>query len=144
MTPTLIGRWQTRILLLATAGVLVSLPFVMGWIGPGSNPVYFAILSYVGIFGLAWDTLYDHLQKSRWDRDWPAIYQVFAGIWEMLFVWCGVKLLGIFPIPMPKENLFWGAFFQHYVTVWIAVFITSQVIMRIIFPFWRFRGGKWL
>jgi hypothetical protein len=37
MTPTLFGRWQTRLLLLATLGVLVSLPFVMGWIGPGAN-----------------------------------------------------------------------------------------------------------
>ena len=29
MTPTLIGRWQSRIFLLATIGILFSLPFAL-------------------------------------------------------------------------------------------------------------------
>lgn len=59
MTPTLFGRWQTRLLLLATVGVLVSLPFAVGWIGSSANSVYFWILGYVAIFGLGWDMLYN-------------------------------------------------------------------------------------
>ena len=94
MTPTLFGRWQTRLLLLATVGVLVSLPFAIGLIGSSPNSVYFWILGYVAIFGLGWDVLYNYLQKSRWDRDWPAAYQLLAGIWELLFVFCGIKLFG--------------------------------------------------
>jgi hypothetical protein len=144
MTPTLLGRWQTRLLLLATIGVLVSIPFATGLIGNNSNLVYFWIVAYVAIFGLVWDILYNYLQKSRWDRDWPAAYQVFAGIWEMVFVFCGVKILGFFPIPMPKEELSPSIFLLHYSVVWLAVFISSQSLMRIIFPRWRFRGGKWL
>lgn len=144
MTPTLFGRWQTRLLLLATIGILISIPFAIGLIGYGANSVYFWILAYVAIFGLAWDVVYNYLQKSRWDRDWPAVYQLFAGIWEMIFVFCGVKILGFLPIPMPKDQLSIGAFFLHYSVVWLAVFISSQSLMRIIFPRWRFRGGQWL
>ena len=144
MTPTLFGRWQTRLLLLATIGVVVSLPFAMGLIGPGANSVYFWILGYVAIFGLIWDVLYNYLQKSRWYRDWPAAYQLVAGIWESVFIFCGVKLFGFLPIPIPKAELTLGDFLLHYSLVWLAVFIASQSLMRIIFPRWRFRGGQWL
>ncbi|MEH2094117.1 hypothetical protein CDG77_05965 [Nostoc sp. 'Peltigera membranacea cyanobiont' 213] len=144
MTPTLFGRWQTRLLLILTVGVLVSLPFALGLIGPGANSVYFWILGYVAVFGLGWDVLYNHLQKSRWDRDWPAVYQLLAGIWELAFVFCGVKLFGFLPIPLPKEELPLAVFLLHYSVVWLAVFISSQSLMRIIFLRWRFRGGEWL
>lgn len=144
MTPTLFGRWQTRLLLLATIGVIVSLPFAMGLIDQRPNLVYFWILGYVAIFGLIWDVVYDHLQKSRWDRDWPAAYQLVAGIWELGFIFCGVKVLGFLPIPIPKTALPIRAFLLHYSLVWLTVFIASQSLMRIIFPRWRFRGGQWL
>ena len=73
-----------------------------------------------------------------------AAYQFLAGIWELIFVFCGVKLFGIFPIPLPKEELPLVFFLLHYSIVWLAVFISSQSLMRIIFPRWRFRGGEWL
>lgn len=144
MTPTLLGRWQTRLLLLATVGVLISLPFAMGIIGSGANEVYYWILGYVAIFGLGWDVVYNQIQKYRWDRDWPAAYQLMAGIWEMIFVYCGVKILGFLPIPIPKEELDPLSFLFHYGMVWLGVFIVSQSLMRIVFPRWRFRGGQWL
>ena len=50
MTPTLIGRWQTRLLLLATIGVLITLPFAFGTIGPGESSLYFYVLGYVALF----------------------------------------------------------------------------------------------
>lgn len=143
MTPTLFGRWQTRLLLIFTVGVLVSLPFAMGLIASSPGTVYFWILAYVAIFGLGWDVVYDKLQKYRWDRDWPAVYQLFAGIWEMVFVFFGVKF-GFLPIPISKEELLPGVFFLHYSVVWLAIFIASQAVMRIIFIRWRFRGGQWL
>ncbi len=143
MTPTLFGRWQTRLLLLATVGVLVSVPFSIGLIGAHPGTVYFWILAYVAIFGIGWDVLYDYLQKFRWDRDWPAAFQLLAGIWELLFVFCGVEIFGL-PIPIPKELLPPALFLLHYSFVWLAVFIASQSLMRILFPRWRFRGGQWL
>ncbi|HIK07188.1 MAG TPA: hypothetical protein IGS40_21270 [Trichormus sp. M33_DOE_039] len=145
MTPTLFGRWQTRLLLLATVGVIVSLPFAFGLINPiAAGSIYFWILGYVAIFGLGWDVLYNFLQKFRWDRDWPAAYQLLAGIWELVFVLCGVKIFGFLPVPLPKEVIPVDAFILHYSFVWLSVFIASQSIMRILFPRWRFRGGQWL
>ncbi|MBW4615179.1 MAG: hypothetical protein KME21_18280 [Desmonostoc vinosum HA7617-LM4] len=143
MTPTLFGRWQTRLLLLATVGVLVSLPFAMGLIGSGANSVYFWILGYIAVFGLIWDVVYIYIQQFRWDRDWPAAYQLSAGIWELIFVFCGIKLFGFLPIPLPKEELSVTDFLLHYSVVWLAVFLISQSLMRIIFIRWRFRGGEW-
>ncbi|NJL09832.1 MAG: hypothetical protein HC908_05450 [Calothrix sp. SM1_7_51] len=140
MTPTLIGRWQTRLLLLGTVGLLFTLPFITGLVGTSPSLNYLFILFYVAIFGLGWDAFYNHLQKYRWDRDWPAAYQLFAGIWEMLFIWFVISWFGL---PFVRDVL-WVNFFPHYTTVWIAVFITSQSLMRIIFPRWRLRGGKWL
>ena len=144
MTPTLFGRWQTRLLLLFTVGLFVSQPFAIGLIGSPQSDVYFWILCYVAIFGLGWDVVYDQIQKYRWDRDWPAVYQLFAGIWEFIFIVCGIKFLGFLPIPLPKEQLplFWVFF--HYFVVWFAVFIASQSIMRVLFVRWRFFGGQWL
>ncbi|MBD1926790.1 hypothetical protein H6F74_11105 [Trichocoleus sp. FACHB-90] len=140
MTPTLFGRWQTRLLLLATVGVLVTLPFYLGIIGP-ANPVYFWVLLDVAIFGLAWDVLYDYLQKFRWDRDWPGVLQLLAGIWEAIFI---VLLVKIFGLPGVRRDLPLQWFALHYSVVWLAVYMASQTIMRIIFPRWRFRGGQWL
>jgi hypothetical protein len=144
MTPTLFGRWQTRLLLVFTLGVLVSIPFATGWIVSRPGPVYFWIVVYVAIFGLGWDVIYDQLQKYRWDRDWPAVYQFFAGVWELVFIYGGVKLFGFLPIPLPKEELSVQVLLLHYSAVWLTVLIASQSIMRIIFPRWRFRGGQWL
>jgi hypothetical protein len=144
MTPTLFGRWQTRILLLVTVGSIVTAPFALGIIGPGANQVFFWILGYVAGFGLIWDIIYHQIQKFRWDSDWPGAFQLLAGIWEFVFVICATKLFGFLPIPIPKEELdpFW--LFVHYWAVWIAVYIASQSIMRIIFIRWRFKGGQWL
>ncbi|PSB00725.1 hypothetical protein [Merismopedia glauca] len=149
MTPTLFGRWQTRLLLLATVGVLITLPFFFQIIGPQFNRpeqayIYFWILGYVAFFGLIWDVIYHKIQGFRWDSDWPGALQLIAGIWEFVFVVCGTKIFGFLPIPLPKEELPPEWLSIHYWSVWIAVYIVSQSIMRIIFIRWRFKGGQWL
>ena len=82
MTPTLIGRWQSRIFLLATIGILFSLPFALNNSSQQIEWIYFWILFYIGLFGLAWDILYNYLQKFLWDHDWPGILQFIAAIVE--------------------------------------------------------------
>jgi hypothetical protein len=143
MTPTLFGRWQTRIILFATVGVLATLPFTIGILDIPSGD-YLAILLWVGIFGMGWDIVYDKLQKFRWDRDWPASFQLLAGIWEGIFTLFVLNVLR-FPLPgIEKVPISFTTFLFHYSLVWIAVFTASQTVMRIIFPRWRFRGGKWI
>ncbi len=141
MTPTLIGRWQTRLLLFATVGVLVTLPFCLGYFGTQPSWIYLWVLGYIAIFGLVWDWLYIYLQNCRWDRDWPGIFQLLAGIWEGGFL----MVLGkIFHLPgISPDQLDPRLFIFHYGWVWIAVYGASQTVMRIVFPHWRFRGGRW-
>ncbi|HEY9849180.1 MAG TPA: hypothetical protein V6D28_06960 [Leptolyngbyaceae cyanobacterium] len=144
MNPTLLGRWQTRLLLFSTVGIAITLPFALGIIGPFASQTYFWILAYLAIFGLGWDILYNYLQQFRWDRDWPAVYQLIAGIWEGIFFWL---ILTVIPLPLPgieKEFVDIGWFMRHYGLVWLGIFVVSQTIMRILFPRWRFRGGQWL
>ena len=139
MTPTLIGRWQTRILLLGTLGVLVTIPFSLN-----GESVYFQVLLAIAVFGCLWDIFYNQLQTVRWDHDWPATLQVGSGIWEAFFFYVPFRYLisnilkigWLIDIPFDK-------FLLHYACIWLAVFTASQTLMRIIFPRWRFHGGEW-
>ncbi|MEM7554122.1 MAG: hypothetical protein AAF378_08475 [Cyanobacteria bacterium P01_A01_bin.84] len=139
MTPTLLGRWQTRIFLLATVGILISIPFGMGLTGFPAGLSYFSILFYVALLGIGWDVVYDQIQKSRWDRDWPAAYQLFAGLWELIAILFAVFILNV---PGVEKSPF--VILMHYSVVWLSVFIASQSLMRILFVRWRFFGGQWL
>lgn len=141
MTPTLLGRWQTRLFLLATVGFCVTLPFTQGWLGPGASGQFFWVLGYVALFGMGWDLLYTYLQKFRWDRDWPGALQLVAGLWEAVFLVLLIRTVGLFGI---DPNFPMSGFLLHYSIVWLAVFLAAHSLMRILFPRSRFRGGQWL
>ena len=147
MTPTLLGRWQTRLILLGTAGVLITLIFGLifaDFITP------FSLLGYVLITGFAWDVLYYFSQTLRWDRDWPPIFFVGAGVIEGAFIWGLVKaefvwnLLRLGHLPGVAPELTVAQFVAHYGTVWLITFLIMLGPMKIIFPEWRFRGGRLL
>ncbi len=141
MTPTLFGRWQTRVLLFSTVGVAISLPFCISPIGTQPSWVYLWVLGYITIFGIVWDILYIYMQNLRWDRDWPGIFQLLAGIWELGFL---LFLAKVIHLPgVTQENLNLSGLILHYALVWIAVYTVSQTVMRILFPYWRFEGGRW-
>jgi hypothetical protein len=136
MTPTLFGRWQTRTLLLLTFGVLFTLPFMLFY---GLTPALLLLL--ILVLGYGWDIVYMVIQGGRWDRDWPPAYQLFAGVWEGVFVFVLSFFLGrvfpIFAVPLP-------IFILQYGVIWLVTFLASQSLLRIIFPNWRYRGGQWL
>ncbi len=149
MTPTIYGRWQTRVLLLSIIGFIVSL--LLAYFFPSFDLVTLIIvLLYVTILGLGWDILYNFLQQLRWDHDWPPAFQLAAGIWEALFLWL-----------LFQADFFWHAlgakgpygitpdltltqFTIHYSLVWFTTFLASQGLLRIIFPRWRYNGGEWI
>lgn len=138
MTPTLLGRWQTRLLLFLTVGILLTLPFSIAIDGP-----FYSLLFSIMFWGFFWDCLYTVIQKFRWDRDWPATFQVIAGLWEAFFLLLIISAFGIDGryIEDGSFSVFW--FTIHYSTVWLGIFTASQILMRILFPQWRFRGGRW-
>ena len=139
MTPTLFGRWQTRIFLLGTYGILVTL-FFGWWFDDYLTPL--SVLGYVLLFGFAWDVLYNYSQQYRWDSDWPPTYQLGSAVIEVIFLW-----IILFPledyIPVPGVGaLSLTQFLAHYWSVWIVIFLLSQSAMRIWFPRWRYNGGE--
>ena len=77
MTPTLLGRIQTRLALLLVVGLGWTL-LVTPFLPAGGAPIgerYGATLSalvLVGLFGVVlWEPLYHGLQQLRWEKDWP-------------------------------------------------------------------------
>lgn len=145
MTPTLLGRWQTRLLLMGTVGLILTIIFCLGILGNPSSYLYLSILIYITAFGLGWDMLYMFLQNLRWDQDWPAALQWIAAIWEAFFFLLIRIILNIqLPFTTPENASFpVGWFLVHYFCVWIGVFFCSQSLMRIFYPRWRFHGGQW-
>lgn len=134
MTPTLLGRWETRLALLATIGLLITLIFAVVF----GSTAFLLVLVYVAVFGLIWDVIYIAMQQLRWDRDWPAAFQIINGITEGIFLYLVIRIAGLPGVP---TDLSLGLFIAQYGLVWLAVFLWTQGPMRAIFPFWRFHGG---
>jgi hypothetical protein len=142
MTPTLRGRWQTRLLLLGTVGLVATL--IVG-LALGDLLTPLALLGYVLLLGFGWDALYHYLQSWRWDRDWPPAFQLAGGIAEGLLVW-GLVQAGrsVFEgLPGVAATLTTTQFIAHYGTVWLMMFLGTQGPLRVLFLHWRWRGGEW-
>lgn len=145
MTPTLMGRWQTRLFLLGSVGLLITLIFgflLKNFVTP------LALLGYVLLFGFIWDILYNLLQSLRWERDWPPLFLVGGGLLEALLLWGLVKAdylwakLGLAGLPGVYPGLTLTQFALHYGTVFTVILLTMLGPMKVIFLQWRFRGGR--
>ncbi len=136
MTPTLWGRWQTRIAMLGTLGLLVTALFALAY----EDRIFIYVLGYVAAFGLAWDVIFIALQRLRWDRDWPPVFQLAAGVVEGALLFALFEYVGL---PGVDEDIVpLDRFVAHYGSVWLVTFMFVQGPMRALFPRWRFSGGR--
>ena len=138
MTPTLMGRWQTRVAMLGTIGLLVTLLFALSY--EPFNETFFYVLGWVAALGIAWDIAYILVQRFRWDRDWPPLFQWIAGGLEALLVYLLIDNTGLWGIDegtVPAD-----IFTAHYTTVFVLTWAWTQGPMRALFPRWRFNGGQ--
>ena len=139
MTPTLLGRWETRLLLLGTVGVLITA--IVGVIVKNfATP--FLLLGYVFLLGLAWDALYQVIITLRWDRDWPTTFQVLAGVVEGALAWLLVTYLGLPGVP--RGSMPFVVFISMYASIWLLTFVIAQGPLRTFLVRWRYQGGEWL
>lgn len=142
MTPTLYGRWQTRLFLLSTVGLLITWLYSLGLFGVSPGLEYYWVLMYIGLLGVGWDILYSYFQKFLWDHDWPGIFQFLSAILEATLL---VFLVHLDLLPhLSSDHFNLVSFIKHYSTVWTFSYLSSWTVMRILFPRWRFRGGEWL
>ncbi|MGH3825253.1 MAG: hypothetical protein ACRDRA_20805 [Pseudonocardiaceae bacterium] len=142
MVPTLGGRIQTRIAVLAVIGGLWTLAITPILPGLGDlSTAYrgtFAVLLTVLVLGVGWEFVYHFLQQFRWEKDWPTLFGLLTGINEGVLVWVLLELgsvPGVPPIP-------WLAFIIDFSTVWLVTWLWVNGPMRVPFIRWRFRGGK--
>jgi hypothetical protein len=141
MTPTLFGRWQMRLFLLPTVGLIVSLPFALGLFSPKSLS-YLFLLAYMGVIGALCDLVAQQVQKLRWDSDWPGLLQFAGALAEggILALLLKINQLpGINTIFLPIQWLL-----LQYVLASLAMFLATHSLLRVIFPHSRYRGGQWL
>ena len=143
MLPTLIGRIQTRLFLLAVVGGLVTL--VITPVLPidasiaEKYHVTYVVLITVAVLGVGWECVYQFLMQFRWEKDWPTLFGLVTLVPEGLLVW-GLLLAGWIPtIDGPVSSL---AFWIDFILVWLAVWLVANGPMRVPFIRWRFRGGR--
>jgi hypothetical protein len=143
MVPTLGGRIQTRLALLAIVGGLVTAIIVP--VLPVAAPlaaIYqnaFVILAAVAILGVGWECVYHLLMQWRWEKDWPTLFGLVTLVPEGLLIWLLLRA-GALPgitgtVPAP-------AFCIQFLAVWIVVWLVANGPMRVPFIHWRFRGGR--
>lgn len=141
MTPTLLGRIQSRLVVVCTAALLWTLlltPLLPMGFMPLSDAyrATVAALVLVVVLGIVlWEPLYHLLQQFRWEKDWPAIFTLAEGVPEGWLVY--VVLTGVVGIDVPV----WP-FVIHFATAWLVVFACLHGPMRVLFLRWRFRGGR--
>jgi hypothetical protein len=143
MVPTLMGRIQTRLVLLAVIGGLVTLVIVPAL--PGSAPLSdkyrngFLVLASVMVLGVLWELLYHLLMQWRWEKDWPTLFGLLTGIPEGLLIWL---LLSAGHIPGIVGSVSAAQFVIQFSLIWLAVWLVANGPMRVPFIRWRFQGGR--
>lgn len=143
MVPTLIGRIQTRLFLLAVIGGLITLVIVPAL--PGSGPLGdkyrdgFLVLISVAVLGVLWELLYHFLMQWRWEKDWPTLFGLVTAVPEGLLVWL---LLSAGDVPGIVGTVGGPAFVSQFIAVWLGVWLVANGPMRVPFIRWRFHGGR--
>jgi hypothetical protein len=151
MTPTLLGRWTTRLLLFVFIGLPVTFLwglYLENWSFPpptSSDSLFvqaFVFLTLILILGLVLDVLYMQIQRFHWDQDWPFAYQFFFSILEFLIVYyaiCYEIVDYVFEFrPRPTFN----AAACHFSLVFIPSFLALLGGIQIFLVRWRFKGGE--
>jgi hypothetical protein len=137
--PTLMGRVQTRIFVLATIGGLVTLVITPVLPDEPSYRVTFLVLVSVILVGIGWEFIYHGLQQFRWEKDWPTLFGLLTGINEGAVIWL---LLERNVVPGIHQAPPFNAFLLQFTAVWLTTWLWVNGPMRVPFIRWRFRGGR--
>lgn len=143
MTPTLLGRIQTRWVMVWTVG-LAWLLAVGPWLplaGPTTGTVYatgVATLVLVAVLGTVWECVYHLIQQLRWDKDWPTVLGLVLGASEATVVYWFLRR----DLPFDVDPITPIPFAWQFGSVWLAIWAFTNGPIRILFPRWRFAGGR--
>jgi len=142
--PTLLGRIETRIFVLAVIGSLTTLvitpllPSTPGSLGE-TYKATFAVLIAVAVLGIVWEFIYHALMQLRWEKDWPTLFGLVTAVNEGALVWVLIKAGAIPGVP---EELAFSTFLIDFAVVWMVTFLWVNGPMRVPFIRWRHNGGR--
>jgi uncharacterized membrane protein YphA (DoxX/SURF4 family) len=140
--PTLLGRIQTRIFVIAVIGGLWAL--VIGPLLPGGGTTtdkykaMYGVLLIVGVLGIGWELIYHGLMQFRWEKDWPTLFGLATGVPEGVVAYFVARS----GIVSTTEHISVGAFVVGFATTWLVTWLWVNGPMRIFTVHWRFRGGR--
>jgi hypothetical protein len=147
VTPTLIGRIQSRLVLVAAVGIPVAL--FLGVVLPRPTDattlgdmyrVFFVALALVAVVGVVWELVWHGLQQLRWEKDWPTLFGLITGVPEGVVVWLLLRA----GVPIDVGAVDGSTFLAMFVITWIAIWLVANGPLQIVFIRWRFRGGRFL
>ena len=137
MIPTLIGRLQTRLAIVALIDVPVTV--VLGVLLDVSAGKATLVGLVIGALCLAWELVWHGTQQLRWDKDWPSILAFAVGVPEAYAGKVVLAALGVLPFHQA-----WGTYLVLFSVSWVLGWILQQGPLRVLFPSWRFEGGRLL
>ena len=152
MTPTLRGRWQSRLLLYIFIGLPVTFLFAMyqsawQWPPPYAQSVFyypFLFLTLILALGLILDVLYIQIQRFHWDQDWPFAYQFFFSILEFFAVFNLMDYAVfdyVYPL-FPDGTIPFRMAAWHFTFVFVPSFLALLGAIQIFLVRWRYKGGE--
>jgi hypothetical protein len=155
MTPTLLGRWQTRLLLFIFIGLPVTFLYAWylsawrfstsyAWLPPYELSIFqdpFKFITTILLLGLVLDVLYIQIQRFNWDQDWPFAYQLFFS-WLEFFIVFYVMDFGFLDFMFPDGRIPFTTAIWHFTWVFIPSFIGVLALVQIFLVRWRFKGGE--
>lgn len=139
MLLTLIGRIQTRILVLLVVGGLVTLIVTPLLPHDPSFADTFTVLGTVIVLGVGWELIYHGIQQFRWEKDWPMMLGLLTAVNEGALVFL---LLRLGAVPGVDDDIPFSTFIILFVLVWLATWVWVNGPMRVPLLRWRFRGGS--
>lgn len=147
MTPTLSGRLQSRLFLVAFVGVPIAL--LLGVVLPRPSDeatlgdmyrVFFVALLLVAVVGLVWELVWHGLQQFRWEKDWPTFFGLITGVPEGVVVWLLLRA----GVPIDVGTVDGTTFLAMFIITWIVIWLVANGPLQIVFIRWRFRGGRFI
>ena len=142
MLPTLNGRIQTRIFMLATWGVFWTLVLTPILPGDPDYRITFVILAWVTILGVIWELIYHVIMQFRWEKDWPTLFGLLNIINEGVLLTVLLKLDLIPWLGVDSSEVSLGAFWILFFVIWMSIWVWTNGPMRVPFIHWRFFGGR--
>ena len=151
MTPTWLGRIQTRIMVMLVIAVPWTL--LLGFFLPADRgdqssvgavgALYqhmFLALGVVLVLGvIVWDGVWHFVQQFRWENDWPILYALLVVVPEGILAYVVVRLVGL---ETEGVLVVVAGFVVHILSTWILMWLFLIGPIRAFSLRYRFQGGR--